>query len=110
MVDRRPAAPSPPCAPTNEAFAKVPAKTLDALAKDPAQLKSVLTYHLIAGKLMTADVKNSNIPTVQGANVALSRAGDFVTVEEALVLTPDISASNGVVHMVDSVLVPPAKR
>ena len=97
-------------APTNEAFAKVPAKTLDALAKDPAQLKSVLTYHLIAGKLMTADVKNSNIPTVQGANVALSRAGDFVTVEEALVLTPDIPASNGVVQIVDSVLVPPAKR
>ena len=97
-------------APTNEAFAKVPAKMLDALAQDPAQLKAVLTYHLIAGKLMTADVKNSNILTVQGANVALSRAGDFVTVEEALVLTPDISASNGVVHMVDSVLMPPAKR
>ena len=97
-------------APTNEAFAKVPAKTLDALAKDPAQLKAVLTYHLIAGKLMTADVKNSNVPTVQGANVALSRAGDFVTVEEALVLTPDISARNGVVHIVDSVLMPPAKR
>ena len=97
-------------APTNEAFAKVPAKTLDALAQDPAQLKAVLTYHLIAGKLMTADVKNSTLPTVQGANVALSRSGDFVTVEEALVLTPDISASNGVVHMVDSVLMPPAKR
>ena len=97
-------------APTNEAFAKVPAKTLDALAKDPAQLKAVLTYHLIAGKLMTADVKNSNVPTVQGANVALSRAGDFVTVEEALVLTPDFSARNGVVHIVDSVLLPPAKR
>lgn len=97
-------------APTNEAFAKVPAKTLDALAKDPAQLKAVLTYHLIAGNLMTADVKNSNLPTVQGANVALSRAGDFVTVEEALVLTPDVAASNGVVHVIDSVLLPPAKR
>ena len=97
-------------APTNEAFAKVPAKTLDALAKDPAQLKAVLTYHLVAGKLMTADVKNTTLPTVQGANVALSRAGDFVTVEEALVVTPNISASNGVVHIVDSVLIPPAKR
>lgn len=97
-------------APTNEAFAKVPARTLDALAKDTAQLKAVLTYHLIAGKVMTADVKNSNSKTVQGANVALSRAGDFVTVEEALLLTPDISASNGVVHIVDSVLLPPAKR
>lgn len=97
-------------APTNEAFAKLPARTLDALAKDTAQLKAVLTYHLIAGKVMTADVKNSNSKTVQGANVALSRAGDFVTVEEALLLTPDISASNGVVHIVDSVLLPPAKR
>ena len=96
-------------APTNEAFAKVPAKTMDALAKDPAQLKAVLTYHVISGKLMAADVKNGNSKTVNGANVALSRAGDFVTVEDAMVQTPDISASNGVVHMVDSVLLPPAK-
>lgn len=96
-------------APTNEAFAKVPAKTMDALAKDPAQLKAVLTYHVISGKVMAADVKNGNSKTVNGANVALSRAGDFVTVEDALVQTPDISASNGVVHIVDSVLLPPAK-
>lgn len=96
-------------APTNEAFAKVPAKTMDALAKDPAQLKAVLMYHLISGKVMAADVKNGNSKTVNGANVALSRAGDFVTVEEALVQTPDISASNGVVHIVDSVLLPPAR-
>jgi len=96
-------------APTNEAFAKVPAKTMDALAKDPAQLKAVLTYHVISGKVMAADVKNGNSKTVNGANVALSRAGDFVTVEDAMVQTPDISASNGVVHMVDSVLLPPAK-
>jgi len=96
-------------APTNEAFAKVPAKTMDALAKDPAQLKAVLTYHVISGKVMAADVKNGNSKTLNGANVALSRAGDFVTVEDALVQTPDISASNGVVHIVDSVLLPPAK-
>ncbi|NDP62346.1 fasciclin domain-containing protein [Polaromonas sp.] len=96
-------------APTNEAFAKVPAKIMDALAKDPAQLKAVLTYHVISGKVMAADVKNSNSKTVNGANVALSRAGDFVTVEDAMVQTPDISASNGVVHVVDSVLLPPAK-
>ena len=96
-------------APTNEAFAKVPAKTMDALAKDPAQLKAVLTYHVISGKVMAANVKNGNSKTVNGANVALSRAGDFVTVEDAMVQTPDISASNGVVHMVDSVLLPPAK-
>lgn len=97
-------------APTNEAFAKVPAKTMQALASDPAKLKAVLTYHVIPGKVMLADVKNGNSKTVNGANLALSRAGDFVTVEEALVQTPDIAASNGVVHVVDSVLLPPASR
>ncbi len=97
-------------APSNEAFAKVPAKTMDALANDPAKLKAVLTYHLVPGKVMAADVKNGNSKTVNGANVALSRAGDFVTVEEALVQTPDIAATNGVVHIVDSVLLPPASR
>lgn len=97
-------------APTNEAFAKVPAKTMEALASDPALLKAVLTYHVISGKVMLADVKNGNSKTVNGANVALSRAGDFMTVEEALVQMPDVSALNGVVHIVDSVLLPPAKR
>jgi uncharacterized surface protein with fasciclin (FAS1) repeats len=97
-------------APTNEAFAQVPANTMAALASDPAKLKAVLTYHIIPGKVMSADIKNGNSKTVNGANLALSRAGDFVTVEQALVQTPDISASNGVVHLVDSVLLPPASR
>lgn len=97
-------------APTNEAFAKVPAKTMEALAGDPAQLKAVLTYHVLPGKVMLAEVKNGNSKTVNGASLALSRAGNFVTVEEALVQTPDISATNGMVHVVDSVLLPPAKR
>lgn len=96
-------------APTNEAFAKVPAKTMDELAKDPAKLKAVLSYHLIPGKLMAADVKNGNSKTVNGANVALSKAGEFVTVEDAMVQTADISATNGVVHVVDAVLIPPAR-
>lgn len=97
-------------APTNEAFAKVPAKTLETLASDPAQLKAVLGYHVLPVKVMAADVKNGNSKTLNGANVALSRAGNFVTVEEALVMTPDILATNGVVHVVDSVLLPPASR
>lgn len=97
-------------APTNEAFAKVPAKTMQALAGDPAKLKALLTYHVIPGKVMLADVKNGNSKTVNGASLALSRAGDFVTVEDALVQTPDVAASNGVVHIVDSVLLPPAGR
>ena len=97
-------------APTNEAFAKVPAKTLETLASDPAQLKAVLGYHVLPVKVMAADVKNGNSKTLNGANVALSKAGNFVTVEDALVQTPDILATNGVVHVVDSVLLPPASR
>lgn len=95
-------------APTNEAFANVPAKTMDALAADPAKLKAVLAYHVVPGKLMAADVKNGNVKTVNGANLALSKAGEFVTVEDAMVQKADISATNGVVQVVDSVLIPPA--
>ena len=97
-------------APSNEAFAKVPAKTIEELGKDPARLKAVLTYHVVPGKVMAADVKNGNSKTVNGANIALSKAGEFVTVEDAVVQTADISATNGVVHVVDSVLIPPATR
>jgi len=76
------------------------------LAKHPEKLKDVLTYHVIAGKVMAADVKNSNVKTVNGANVALAKAGDFVTVESAAVVTPNIVATNGVIHTVDTVLMP----
>ena len=96
-------------APTNAAFAKVPTKTMDDLAKDPEKLKAVLTYHVIAGKVMAAEVKNGNAKTVNGANLALSKAGDFVTVEDGMVQKADIAATNGVVHVVDSVLIPPAR-
>lgn len=97
-------------APTNAAFAKVPAKTMDDLGKDPARLAAVLTYHVIPGKVMAADIKtNSNVKTVNGANVAVSKAGEFVTVEDGLVQTADIAATNGVVHVIDSVLIPPAR-
>lgn len=95
-------------APSNDAFTKVPAKTIAALGADPALLKSVLSYHVVPGKTMAADVKNGNAKTVQGANLALSKAGSFVTVEDAMVQTADISASNGVVHVIDAVLIPPA--
>lgn len=96
-------------APTNEAFAKVPAKVMDELNKDPAKLKAMLNYHVLPAKLMAADVKNGNSKTVNGATVALSKAGDFVTVEDAVVQTPDIVATNGIVDIIDSVLIPPAK-
>ena len=97
-------------APTDDAFKAVPAKTLDALSKDKALLTSVLTYHVLPGAVTSAAVANGPAKTVQGAPVALYKSGSFVTVEEAVVTTPDITASNGVVHIVDRVLIPPVKK
>lgn len=97
-------------APTDEAFKAVPAKTMDALAKDKEQLKAVLLYHVAPLKLMAADVQPGDVKTVQGANVAVSKAGTFVTIDEALVTQADVVASNGVVHVIDKVLIPPVKK
>ena len=96
-------------APTNEAFKAVPAKTMDEL-KNPARLKEVLNFHVLPARLTAAQVKPGNVKTAQGGNLALAKAGDFVTVEEAMVQTADIAAVNGVVHTVDRVLLPPARR
>jgi uncharacterized surface protein with fasciclin (FAS1) repeats len=97
-------------APSNEAFKAVPQKTMDELAANPAKLKEVLTFHVIPVKAMAADVKNSSVKSIQGSNLALSKAGSFVTVEDAVVQTADIGATNGVVHVVDRVLMPPAPK
>ncbi len=97
-------------APTDDAFKAVPAKTLEALSKDKALLTSVLTYHVLPGSVTSVEVKNGPAKTVQGAPVALYKSGAFVTVEEAVITTPDIVASNGVVHIVDRVLIPPVKK
>jgi uncharacterized surface protein with fasciclin (FAS1) repeats len=96
-------------APSDEAFKAVPAKTLEALAADKTQLKAVLSYHILAGKVAAAEVKNGNAKTLQGANVALAKAGAFVTVEDAMVQQADIGATNGVAHVIDRVLMPPKK-
>ena len=96
-------------APTNEAFKAVPAKTLDDLGRDPAVLKNVLSFHVLPAKLTAAEVKPGNVKTAQGANIALARAGDFLTVEDAMVQQADITASNGVIHKVDRVLMPPRR-
>lgn len=94
-------------APSDEAFKAVPAATMAQLAKDKDMLRSVLTFHVVPGKVMAAEVKNGPVKTVQGANLALSRAGTFVTVEEAVVQVPDVPVTNGVVHIIDAVLIPP---
>jgi len=97
-------------APTNEAFKAVPQKTLDDLAKDPARLKAVLTFHVLPAKVTSAEVKVGNAKTVEGGNLALGRAGTFVTVDEAMVQAPDLAATNGVIHTIDRVLLPPVRR
>lgn len=96
-------------APSDEAFKAVPAKTLSELGNDKELLKSVLSYHVVPGKVLAADVKNANAKTVNGANIALAKAGSMVTVEDAVVLQADVVASNGVVHVIDRVLLPPKK-
>jgi uncharacterized surface protein with fasciclin (FAS1) repeats len=96
-------------APTDAAFAAVPAATLSALAKDKERLKTVLTYHVLPGKVMAADVKNGPTKTVQGGNVTLYRSGTFITIESAVVTTPDVATTNGVIHIIDTVLLPPAR-
>jgi uncharacterized surface protein with fasciclin (FAS1) repeats len=95
-------------APTNEAFKAVPAATMAQLAQDKQMLLAVLNYHVIPGKVTSAEVKTGNVKTVQGANVAVSKAGTFVTVEDAVVTTADVAVTNGVVHVIDKVLLPPA--
>ncbi len=97
-------------APSNDAFKDVSPKVLDDLAKNPEKLKDVLTFHVLPGKALAADVKNSKAKTVNGADVELSKAGDIVTIENAVVTKPDVIATNGVIHIIDTVLMPPAKK
>jgi len=96
-------------APTNAAFKNVPAKTMDELAKNKELLSQVLTFHVVPGKTMGADVKQGNVKSVNGANLALSKAGAYVTVEDAVVTKADLAATNGVVHVIDRVLMPPKR-
>ncbi|HXH96643.1 MAG TPA: fasciclin domain-containing protein [Gaiellaceae bacterium] len=96
-------------APTDAAFAKVPKATLDALAENPAQLKSVLLYHVVLGRVTAMDVvKLDSAKTLEGRSLPISVAGTSVKVGTATVVTPDVTASNGVIHVIDSVLIPPA--
>jgi uncharacterized surface protein with fasciclin (FAS1) repeats len=96
-------------APSDEAFKAVPQKTLDGLSSDKAALTALLQNHVVAGKTASVDVTNGNVKTVSGNTLALSRSGTFVTVEDAVVTAPDVPAANGVVHVIDRVLMPPKK-
>ena len=96
-------------APTDEAFAKLPAGTLESLLKpeNKAKLAGILTYHVVAGKVMAADVvKLTSAKTVNGQSVKVAVNGGKVTVDGANVVKTDIAASNGVIHVIDAVMLP----
>jgi len=92
-------------APTDAAFAKIPKADLDALLKDKAKLTAVLTYHVVPGKVMAADVKAGKVKSVQGSEITIATMGG-VTVDGAKVSATDIVADNGVIHVIDSVILP----
>ena len=93
-------------APTDAAFAKVPKADLDALLADKAKLTAVLTYHVVPGTVMAKDVKSGKVKTVQGSELTLAASGGGVMVDNAQVVKADIVADNGVIHVIDSVVMP----
>jgi len=97
-------------APTDEAFAKVPKSVMDDLAANPEKLKAVLTYHVVGSKVMAADVKTGKAKTVNGADIMLTAKGGKVMVNKANVSKADIACDNGVIHVIDAVILPPAGK
>ena len=97
-------------APTDDAFRKLPAGTLEKLLADKAQLTKVLTYHVVAGKVLAVDVvKLKEAKTVEGSSVKISVKDGKVKVDGANVVKTDVGASNGVIHVLDAVILPPPK-
>ena len=92
-------------APTDEAFAKIPKATLDGLLADKAALAKVLTYHVVPGKVMAKDVKAGKVKTVQGQEITVTTSMG-VMVDQSKVVATDVAASNGVIHAIDTVLMP----
>ena len=96
-------------APSDEAFKKVPQSDLEALLKDKAKLTKVLTYHVVPGSLKAEDViKHTSAKSVEGAEISIKSGAEGVTVSGAKVVKTDIACSNGVVHVIDTVIFPPA--
>lgn len=98
-------------APTDDAFKAVAPATLDKLSRDPEFLKSVLSHHVVPGLVRSGDIDGSkSLTTTTGTKLTASKAGDFLTIDEGLVTKADIAAANGLVHMVDTVLMPPKQK
>lgn len=97
-------------APTDDAFKKLPAGTVEKLLADPEALKKILLYHVVSGKVMAADVmKMKTAKTVNGANIRIKTQGG-VMVNNAKVAKTDIVCSNGVIHVIDTVIMPPVRK
>ena len=93
-------------APTDEAFAALPAGTVEGLLEDPEALAAILTYHVVPGKVMSGDLTNNMMaPTANGADVTIMTEGG-VMVNDANVVVADVEASNGVIHVIDKVILP----
>lgn len=94
-------------APTDAAFAKLPAGTVEALLNDPAELTKILTYHVVEGQVGSAQVVNlDSATTLQGGEVSISVKGQDVMINTAKVISADVPASNGIIHVIDTVLLP----
>ena len=95
-------------APTDAAFAKLPAGTVESLLKpeNKEKLVAILTYHVVSGKVLAADVKTSEAKTVNGKELSIKVEGGAVTVDNAKVVKTDVAASNGVIHVIDTVVLP----
>jgi len=95
-------------APTDDAFAKLPPGTVDSLLlpKNKAKLKAILLYHVVAGKVLSSDLKSGSVKTVGGGDLTIDLSGSAPKVNDATVIKADIPASNGVIHVIDTVLLP----
>lgn len=98
-------------APTDEAFAKLPKAQVDALLKDKEALRRVLLYHVVSGKVMSKDVvKLRSAKTLQGQTITIRVQGKTVRINDAKVVKADIECSNGVIHVIDKVILPPNRK
>ncbi|TVP44361.1 MAG: fasciclin domain-containing protein [Gemmatimonadales bacterium] len=96
-------------APTDDAFAKLPEGTVESLLANPDALRAILLYHVVPGKVMAAQVVGmSEAETAQGSTISISTYGESVRINDATVVTADIEASNGVIHVIDTVILPPS--
>jgi uncharacterized surface protein with fasciclin (FAS1) repeats len=97
-------------APTDEAFAKLPKGTIESLLKDKEALTNILLYHVVSGKVMSGDVvKLNSAETIQGSTVNIKVVDGKVMINDAQVISADVEASNGVIHVIDTVILPPTK-